>query len=299
MCSKLFQGRAIVQLILLLIMMAIGRLGLAQDTIAVSFGCAQVAVGEQICVPVSVDNFTNVTVFSILLTWDPMILQFIGLQNEAFPLQGAWNAPGPSDLRYIWNDPNGNGRDLPDGSILYEMCFRAIGPPGSSSIIEIPPFVLNPFNTTEFADPNVDLIAYSQEPCIVEVINPVTVIALIDACGSPDGIANGSFTITAAGGTAPYAYSWSGPQNGSSTLASAGSSESQSVPPGNYTITITDNLGGSQMYMITIAASTLTPVITLVREITCFNFSNGRIEVGGKNNFREEQLFHIYPDCRN
>jgi hypothetical protein len=232
---------------LILGFLAIGQLGHTQDTIMVTFGCAQVAVGEQICIPVSADNFTDVTVFSLLLTWDPMVLQFTGLQNEAFPVQGAWNVPGPSDLRYIWNDPNGNGQNLPDGSTLFEMCFQAIGPPGSSSIIEIPPFVLNPFNTTEFADPNVDLIPYVQVPCTVDIINPVTVIALIDVCGSPDGIANGSFTITGAGGTPPYTYSLTGPSNGNSTLVSAGASESQSVPPGNYTITITDNAGGSQM----------------------------------------------------
>jgi len=283
MCRKMFQGRAVVRTLLLLVSMTLGQMAGAQDTITISFGCAQVAVGDQICVPVYADGFTNVTVFSMLLTWDPLILNFTGLQNEAFPLQGAWNAPGPSDLRYIWNDPNGNGQDLPDGSILFEMCFQAIGPVGSSSLIGIPPFVLNPFNTTEFADPDVELIPYVEIPCTVEIINPVTVLAIIDVCGSPDGVADGSFTITGAGGTPPYSYSWTGPANGNSTLSAAGVSESQSVPPGNYTITITDDVGGSQIYMITVSATAMIPVITLVREITCFNFSNGRIEVGAFN----------------
>jgi hypothetical protein len=66
----------------MLALMAIGQMGHTHDTIMVTFGCAQVAVGEQICVPVYADNYIDVTGFSLLLTWDPMILRFTWLQNE-------------------------------------------------------------------------------------------------------------------------------------------------------------------------------------------------------------------------
>ncbi|HLF62849.1 MAG TPA: gliding motility-associated C-terminal domain-containing protein [Saprospiraceae bacterium] len=251
----------------------------AQDTIIVSFDCGQVMLGDQICIPVNIENFTNVTTFSLLITWDPLVLDFASLQNEVFS-GGAWNVAGPNDLRYIWSDLLGNGQNLPDGTTLFEVCFEAIGVPSSTSIVNAPAFVLNPFNTTEFANPDAEAIPFTTIPCFVEVINPVTVAAILSACGSPDGIANGSFMITAAGGAAPYDYTWSGPVSGNGILPLVGSSAIQSVPPGNYTITITDANSVSQMYMITITTEELMPVITVIRQVTCFDFSNGRIEVG-------------------
>ncbi len=252
----------------------------AQDTIVISFSCGQVVFGEQICIPVEVENFTNVTAFSLLVTWDPTVLRLTGVQNEIFAPNGSWNAPGPNDLRYIWGDLSGLGQDLPDGSALFEICFEAIGVPGETSVISSPPFVLNPFNNNEFANPDAEAIPFVSVPCVVEVTNPVTVMAILSTCGSPDGVSNGSFMITAVGGTAPYNYSWSGPSNGNGVLASLGASATQSVPPGNYTITIMDSGGGNRIYMITVAANEINPVITILKEVTCFNFTNGRIEVG-------------------
>lgn len=252
----------------------------AQDTIHVSFDCQSIVLGETLCFPVRVDNFTNVTAFSLLISWDPLILRLTGIQNQVFAPNGAWHAPGPNDLRYIWGDLQGIGRNLPDGTVLFEICFRAIGVPGNSTVIQAPAFVLNPFNTTEFADPDSELIPFTSTPCTVSVTNPVTVTAILEACGSPDGVSDGSFTITGAGGTPPYTYTFTGPANGSGNLGTVGASATHAVPPGTYTITINDSAGGSAMYTITVSTAEMDPVITVIRDVTCFTFSNGRIEVG-------------------
>ncbi len=282
MRGKLLPGRVhrALQHVLIIGLVIFGSLRVnAQDTIVIHFGCQQVVQGDQICIPVIADHFINVTTFSLNITWDPQVLHFNTIQNQQFT-DGASNAPGPSDLRYIWGDGENLGHDLPDGTVLFEICFTAIGIPGETSTIDGPQFVLNPFNTIEFATPDAEIIQVEVTPCTVDIINPVTVTASIDVCGSPDGVADGTFTITASGGTPPYTYSWSGPANGSSALSMVGASESQSVPPGNYTITINDNSGGSIMYQITIGASELVPAISIAHDVSCFNFSNGRIEVG-------------------
>jgi gliding motility-associated-like protein len=51
------------------------------------------------------------------------------------------------------------------------------------------------------------------------------------------GLSNGSASITVSGGTAPYTYSWS-PSGGNASLASG-------LSAGNYTVTVTDNVGCS------------------------------------------------------
>lgn len=60
------------------------------------------------------------------------------------------------------------------------------------------------------------------------------------------GAANGSLTVTATGGTAPYNYTWSG--NGSTSATAAG------LAPGTYTVTVVDDNGCS-----TTASGTVTP----------------------------------------
>lgn len=62
------------------------------------------------------------------------------------------------------------------------------------------------------------------------------------------GASNGSLTVTATGGTAPYSYAWSA--GGSTTATAAG------LAPGTYTVTVTDDNGCSTTATGTIAPPT-------------------------------------------
>jgi gliding motility-associated-like protein len=85
----------------------------------------------------------------------------------------------------------------------------------------------------------------------------------------------GSITVTAAGGTAPYSYSWTGPNNFSSTVANP-----QNLVSGSYHVTVTEANGCT----ITGAAQTITEPapLTLIAQVqaeTCADTKNGRIEL--------------------
>ncbi len=78
---------------------------------------------------------------------------------------------------------------------------------------------------------------------------------------------NGTATVTAAGGTLPYTYSWL-PTGGNGTIAS-------SLAPGNYTVSVSDNNGCTTTALATIQS--IGNIIANVSSlpIICHNQSNG------------------------
>jgi len=84
-----------------------------------------------------------------------------------------------------------------------------------------------------------------------------------------NGDANGSIDLSVTGGVAPYSYSWS---NGATTQDISG------LAAGNYTVTITDNAGCTDVETFTVtepAVLTINPVIT---DVDCFGDNTGRIQ---------------------
>jgi gliding motility-associated-like protein len=85
----------------------------------------------------------------------------------------------------------------------------------------------------------------------------------------------GSFTVIASGGTAPYRYSWTGPDNFSSSVANP-----QNLVSGRYQVTVTDANGCT----LTGTAQTITEPSPLVltaqiQSETCADAGDGRIEL--------------------
>lgn len=98
----------------------------------------------------------------------------------------------------------------------------------------------------------------------LNVISMVQVKCFADSTGSID--------IFAAGGTAPYTYSWS---NGSTT------EDISSLPSGSYTVLITDANGctAAQTVTITQPVATLASTISFQTNIDCFGNSVGSINI--------------------
>ncbi len=105
--------------------------------------------GTSFCMPVSVDNFFNITSFEIPIEWDPAVLEFTGVQDfnlegldqNNFSLQEA--DQGKIQLA-LWRSPDENGRTLPDGTVIFSICFDIIGELGTASPISFSENVANP-----------------------------------------------------------------------------------------------------------------------------------------------------------
>ena len=100
---------------------------------------SNVAQGDQVCMAVTVDNFSNVLGTQFSLSFDNTKLRFddvkslnnsIGLfdvfkdQNFGFPGQGA--VPN-NRMTFLWTAPGANAVSLANGTVLFEVCFTTLG----------------------------------------------------------------------------------------------------------------------------------------------------------------------------
>ncbi len=98
------------------------------------------AKGEVVCVEVKTKGFEQILSMQYSMNWDAKVLKF--KEVRSFGLTGmSIQSFGPhlSDkgiLTFSWYDPSLRGFSKPDGHKLYDVCFEAVGPPGSKSSFE-------------------------------------------------------------------------------------------------------------------------------------------------------------------
>ncbi len=94
--------------------------------------------GGNVCVQFTVQNFNDVGVMEFSMVFNSAVLQFDKVQNFA-PLMGFGtgntNLAGPDSLKVVWFNGNVENQSLPDGTVLFEICFNIIGNGGQSSDI--------------------------------------------------------------------------------------------------------------------------------------------------------------------
>ncbi len=147
----------------------------------------EVDPGSTFCVPVQVQNFDEITNMSFTLTFENTILEFQGLQNFGLPGLDASNF----DLTFAnggvlcvsWEDLSGLGETLPDGSVLFEMCFQAIGDPFDCAMFDLASNAPCPLEviTANSAGINVGINPQSGQVCLT---NPFSfVVEVSDTSG--------------------------------------------------------------------------------------------------------------------
>ncbi len=101
----------------------------------------QIPQGQTACMPVTVNNFTNMVSASYVMHWDPTVLQFQNTQGYNLPDLSASNfnvlPVGSNNLLMSWFDQSLMGVTRANGASIYEVCFKGIGPTGSSSMVTI------------------------------------------------------------------------------------------------------------------------------------------------------------------
>jgi gliding motility-associated-like protein len=118
------------------------------------------ASGENVCMEVTVENFTDVQSMEMNMVWPAGLLNYdtvtnfcpdvLGLGASNFNFIG--DMMGNDTLRLVWFDFSAsNPATLPDGKVLFEVCYDAVGPNGSFADIS--------FLDTEFGDSNQQTIA--------------------------------------------------------------------------------------------------------------------------------------------
>lgn len=100
-----------------------------------------VASGNQICVDVNAENFENILTMQYSIGWDDEVLRFVEVKNFGLPGLSAQNFGRPADhpdrLTVSWFEPNLAAVTVPDNSVLFSVCFEAVGQAGAGSPVTL------------------------------------------------------------------------------------------------------------------------------------------------------------------
>lgn len=92
------------------------------------------------CMDVVTDTFPRMVSMQYALHWDPTVVQLEGIVPGALQQAGAMHRNVDNDRGFmlsIWSDSSLVGLSLLPGTVLYKACFKAVGAPGSQSLVEI------------------------------------------------------------------------------------------------------------------------------------------------------------------
>ena len=209
-------------------------------------------IGDTICVPITVQNFSVITSFQFAIEYDNTILTVFNELANVHPninlLPPITNLLPPNAIGYSWFDLSSMGANIPDGETLFEVCFIIEGNTGDVSpvnIINLNTFEIEFSAITTF--PDSETISFLLNQGSVTVENPnfnLDVTIVNESCINQN---NGGFDITVNNGQAPFTYFWEDVTTsvitGPISITDAdGAFSLTNLSPGQYNVTVTDNL---------------------------------------------------------
>ncbi len=96
--------------------------------------------GQTGCMPVTVHDFDTIVSMQYAMHWDKNVIQFLNTQSYNLPdlTSGSFGGTPATGLQLLaWSDPSAVGVTRADGTKIYDVCFTAVGAPGTSSLITI------------------------------------------------------------------------------------------------------------------------------------------------------------------
>ncbi len=103
-------------------------------------GKIDVSKGMNGCVPITAKNFKLINNFQGGVSWDKTIARFTGLgPNRITGISNGTTQISSDSTRlcFLWEDVTTNGVTLADGTVLFELCFDAIGSLNAVSDIDV------------------------------------------------------------------------------------------------------------------------------------------------------------------
>ena len=235
--------------------------------------------GETVCIDITTRNFTEIVGTQYDLSFNSAVLQLdtiININSELTNLYYAELSPGI--VRIVWANTDVVNTTLIDESLLYQMCFTAIGSTGvithvsfdTSSPIEIIGGEVGG-GTTAF-----ELLPWMLINGSVSIgTSSASTLSLDDGSvvSTTCSTLEGAITIAPSGGQAPYTFLWIGPAGFTST-----SMNIANLIPGVYTLIMTDNTGGELIANVYIGDDSEFDVFGDVSHVDCSQ-SNGAIDL--------------------
>ncbi len=186
-------------------MLSLGVYG-QSDTIVGTIGSANVPAGETFCVPITFENFDSIILASFGLKWDPGVFEYAGVMDVHDEVESGAITDDFADnglLKVIGFLDFDTGTTLADGDTLFQICFVAVGRPGSTSGLEIA------YTEEGGLDPEFDDInSTAPRSIFVEgslmITDPTEITFFYTAC--PNEFGEVELEITAYGVSGNYSY---------------------------------------------------------------------------------------------
>ncbi len=196
--------------------------------------------GEQVCLPVTVEEFVEIDSFTFALNWDPEVLAFSDIGGIDFTTfsSGQFSYDyneGEDFVTVTWTGGDGPVT-LDDGAVLLELCLDAVGGNGDRSDVRaegsdhrfyigheyLPPNIGE--GTVRLVTENFIDFSYSEISCVAAATRRVHVV----------------FSVV--GKYPPFTVSLD-PEYGGPFTLETNRDTVYAIPQGDYTITITDSEG--------------------------------------------------------
>lgn len=111
----------------------------SQESITLQVGRPSAKVGETVCVPITVADFSGILSTQYTVQWDARYLEFVSVDNFGLP----WLSPSNFGtqktqeglLTVVWIDNALRGITRTDGQPIYEICFKVKAGRGQEAYI--------------------------------------------------------------------------------------------------------------------------------------------------------------------
>ncbi|NND07504.1 MAG: T9SS type B sorting domain-containing protein [Saprospiraceae bacterium] len=199
---------------------------------------ANVDAGSEVCVDFKVKDFIDITTLGATVEWDNAVItnpriesiNLDGLNENLFNLDQGANGL----FSFVWIDNTTEGINLPDGSILFTICYNVVGSEGQSTTVSFTDMITD----REVSQLSI-AIPFNQCDGVINVGNG-SGLNISSSLTTPScaGEFDGAIDISVSGGTEPYTYSWT---RGGSAVST--DEDLSNVSAGTYTVNIADGTG--------------------------------------------------------
>lgn len=249
--------------------------------------------GDTVCIPVTVDNWNKVVGHTLYFTYDHNVVQFVSgkYTNPGDFLPPQFQVSPPDTLIHLlFTIDSDNGVSVPDGSVLFTLCFKLIGNPLDCSDIKFDSLSQFDVCNVVVTDGNFNL----SNPILnlnngkICILPPNTGINLATSVVEPlcNGSKDGSIDLKVIGGIAPYNYSWTKtglpPNAGMGTInVLGGTSTISGLNAGTYHITVTDSDNPQSIATVDIILQEPNPITVNLnaKNPTCSTTADGTIDI--------------------
>lgn len=181
------------------------------DPVGLVLPTGTIQPGQTKCFPVTASDFTDINGFSFAAQFDPAVLQFTEVTGENANLVTPILANGPvssggtlpeGNLRILYDGSASSiGATIPDGDVVFEICFTGIGIMGNSSDLIPDTGFAAEFSRTDGTSGDLNITNG-----FIEITNqpfPIEITTTPETCSGED---DGTITATVNGTDGPYTF---------------------------------------------------------------------------------------------